>query len=53
MKPCASWRSGPSRLGRTARPVDIRLIAATNEDLAKVRRGEFREDPLRINVFPI
>jgi len=44
------------RLGSNrARPVDIRLIAATNEDLeAKVRRGEFREDLFfRINVFPI
>ena len=37
------------------RPVDIRLILATNEDIeAKVRRGEFREDLFfRINIFPI
>ena len=44
------------RLGSNrVRPVDIRLIAATNEDLeVKVSRGEFREDLFfRINVFPI
>ena len=44
------------RLGSNkARPVDIRLIVATNEDLEeKVREGEFREDLFfRVNVFPI
>ncbi|PYT09268.1 MAG: hypothetical protein DMF49_02815, partial [Acidobacteria bacterium] len=44
------------RLGSNRpRRIDIRLIVATNEDLAvKVRRGEFREDLFfRVNVFPI
>jgi len=44
------------RLGSNkSRPVDIRLIAATNEDLReKVERGAFREDLFfRIAVFPI
>jgi two-component system NtrC family response regulator len=44
------------RLGSNRRrPVDIRLIVATNEEIAaKVERGEFREDLFfRINVFPI
>ena len=44
------------RVGGSGRmPVDIRIIAATNQDLSSlVRDGRFREDLFyRLNVFPI
>jgi transcriptional regulator with GAF, ATPase, and Fis domain len=45
------WRVG----AHAPRPVDVRVIAASNRDLRKaVDRGEFRADLFfRINVFPI
>jgi two-component system, NtrC family, response regulator PilR len=41
--------------GTEEEPVDVRIIAATNQDLeARIQTGEFREDLFyRINVLPI
>ena len=56
-KCCARWKAGYIRRigGRDDIPVDVRIIAATNQPIAKlIDAGAFREDLYyRINIIPI